>query len=215
MHIRPGDRNGRWPLIIYLVRHGQTVWNLEKRRQGQLDSPLTEAGVEQARAVGRLLRVRIESNASMVSSPLGRALQTAELVACELGLELADIRQDPQLMEADHGAWSGLVKEQIKPNYPEQWRQRHADRWNFRFPGGESYADLALRAASWLESLESSEQPLVVVTHEMLSRCLRGHYLGLDSEQTLQLSHPHDHVFIMANGTIETSAPELNLESET
>jgi len=195
-------------LIIYLVRHGQTVWNLEKRRQGQLDSPLTETGIEQARAVGRLLRARTEAGVSMVSSPLGRALQTAELVARELGLEHADIRQDPRLMEADHGAWSGLVKQEIKPNYPEQWRQRRADRWNFRFPGGESYADLARRAASWLENLESPEEPLVVVTHEMLSRCLRGHYLGLDAAQTLQLSHPHDHVFIMANGTIETCAPE-------
>ena len=203
-------------MIIYLVRHGQTDWNLEKRRQGQLDSPLTETGIEQARAVGRLLRARIESCADplLVSSPLGRAMQTAELVARELGLGHGDIRPDAQLMEADHGAWSGLLKEEIKPNYPEQWRQRHQDRWNFRFPGGESYAELALRAAHWLESLETEEENLVVVTHEMFSRCLRGHYLGLDSAQTLQLSHPHDHVFIIADGTIQTCAPQQNPESE-
>src|SRR5206468_11831561 len=73
--------------VIYLVRHGQTEFNRERRIQGHVDSPLTELGVRQARAVGWLLRDLIRDPAGwrVVSSPLGRAASTAEIVAWMLG----------------------------------------------------------------------------------------------------------------------------------
>src|SRR6185503_4782740 len=78
-----GDR----PRVIYLVRHGQTEFNRERRIQGHVDSPLTELGVRQAQAVGRLLADLIRDPAGwrIVSSPLGRAASTAEIVSKKLG----------------------------------------------------------------------------------------------------------------------------------
>ena len=74
--------------MIYLVRHGQTEFNSERRIQGRFDSPLTDLGVRQARAVGGLLRdlVREPEGWRLVASPLGRAHATAEIVAQRLGL---------------------------------------------------------------------------------------------------------------------------------
>ncbi len=192
-------------MTIYLVRHGQTVWNFEKRMQGQCDSPLTPSGIEQAVRIGRDLRAQLgrDGKPEVTSSPLGRAMQTAELVCRELGIEASHILQDDRLMEANHGDWSGLVKADVKQQYPRELAERRENRWNFRFPGGESYVDLARRAALWYASVRDHEGSLVVVTHEMLSRCIRGHYLGLDSAQTLQLSHPHEAVYVLANGQIE------------
>lgn len=192
-------------MILYLVRHGQTLWNVEKRMQGQHDSPLTETGIGQAKRVGRLLRAQIVSveNLCVVTSPLGRALQTARLICRELELDEAAIRQDDRLMEADHGDWSGLIKAEVKLQFPRELAQRRENRWDFRFPGGESYADLARRAEAWLDSLVQADVVVLAVTHEMMSRSLRAHYLGLDPEQTLQLAHAHDEVFVLQNGRID------------
>lgn len=76
---------------IYLVRHGETVWNLSGRLQGHLDSPLTAAGVEQARAVSRVLRHEISDvhQVCIETSPLGRAYETAKVIAEGIGIDSA------------------------------------------------------------------------------------------------------------------------------
>jgi len=71
---------------IFLVRHGETEWNRMRRYQGWLDSALTEAGIGQAQAIGRLLRgVADAATAEIVASPIGRARRTAKLIQAELG----------------------------------------------------------------------------------------------------------------------------------
>ena len=82
--------------LVYLVRHGETLWNREGRMQGRLDSPLTRHGQDQARRMGQMLVRLIDepTGFSLVSSPLGRAYHTMELIAGELGVDPKRCRID-------------------------------------------------------------------------------------------------------------------------
>jgi len=101
--------------VIYLVRHGETIWNEAGRQQGQLDSPLTAKGSAQAQAVGRTLRHILQGARGVLieSSSLGRARQTAFLIGAELGIHSNEIRTSPLLMEHKLGVWEGLTYAEI------------------------------------------------------------------------------------------------------
>lgn len=196
---------------IYLVRHGETEWNRERRYQGQLDSPLTAHGVAQARRVARLLRtlVAAQSECALVASPLGRAKQTASLICQELGRDPGSCRYDPALMEMAWGDWEGRKAEDIEREEPALWAERVRSKWSFVPPGGESYAIVWGRARRWLESV--AEEPAVVaVTHSGFGRVLRGLHLGLAPDQVLALDGPHDTFFRLSPGSIARfdAAPE-------
>lgn len=189
---------------IYVVRHGQTAWNIAGRRQGRSDSPLTELGIAQAVAVGRALRRELdgENGVALVCSPLGRARVTARIVCRELGFRDSAIAVDPLLAEYDQGEWEGFTAAEIEARYPGLQARRAAEKWSFAIPGGESYADAHARARRWLGAREE-EGTTIAVTHEMLSRTLLGAYAGEPPEAMLARSHPHDRIFRMCDGAIQ------------
>lgn len=196
---RPPRRDGA---LIYLVRHGETVWNQAGRQQGHLDSPLTPKGMEQARAVGRRLRQILADAPTIVleSSPLGRARATARLIAAELGIAAGDIRPAPLLREHSLGAWEGLTYAEIDERYPGARQVREADKWRYVIDGGESYALVSERAKRWLAGCTA---PLTVaVTHEMTSRALQGAYAALSPHDTLARGHGHDRLYRLHGGEI-------------
>ncbi len=89
---------------LYLLRHGQAEYNVKKLVQGRCNSPLTELGVEQAHMAGAWLREHGVAPDAIVSSPLGRAMQTAEVVACELGFA-GEVRPEPGIIERAYGSF--------------------------------------------------------------------------------------------------------------
>jgi broad specificity phosphatase PhoE len=195
---RPQARNA----LIYLVRHGETVWNQAGRQQGQLDSPLTPKGVEQARAAGRFLQRILPEEVDVVleTSPLGRARTTAELIAVELGIAGPDVRSSPLLMEHALGAWEGLTYAEIDDRFPGARQAREADKWRYVIDGGESYALASERARRWLAGCGAA--PTVAVTHEMMSRTIQGAYASLSPAATLARSHPQDRLYRLDGGAI-------------
>lgn len=192
---------------IYLVRHGETEWNREERIQGHLDSPLTPKGRHQARAAGRLLGRLIEDPAALAlyASPLGRARQTADIVADALGLGAQPWRHDERLKEITWGDWDGRTHAEIEARWPGGLDRREARHWTAVPPGGESYAMLASRVESWLKSL-SGHECRVLVAHGTLGRVLRGLYLGLSNVETLALDEPQNALFRLARGGVERHA---------
>ena len=180
---------------VYLARHGQTEWNVAGRRQGRLDSPLTAHGVVQARHNASLLSEHQIDG--VFSSPLGRARRTAEILAVGRPVTVLD-----DLAEVSHGEWSGLTSAEIDAGWPGQRVAREADKYAFRFPGGESYADADVRAGRALAEIARSgaRRPLVV-SHEMVGRMLLKQLGVADS---LQLRQPSDVVYrVCADGGIE------------
>ncbi len=189
---------------IYLVRPGETAWNREGRQQGQLDSPLTVKGIEQARATGRALK-KILPEGKLIcveTSPLGRASHTAALLCSELGLDVTALVVSPLLLEHHLGAWQGLTNAEIDSQYPGERRAREANKWDYVVPGGESYAAVHARAQQWLAGKRHAPVT-VAVTHEMFSRALQGAYAGLTPAQTLGRSHYQGRLFRMHDAQME------------
>jgi len=176
---------------VFLARHGETEWNLLRRRQGRLDSPLTGAGVAQARRHAESLAD--QGIDRVFASPAGRALTTARIIAATLGLPVETV---DELAELDHGGFSGLIDEEIDARYPGERQRRTTDKYGWRFPDGESYADADTRAAKALDRIarHPTRRPLLV-SHEMIGRMLLRRLLALDPEDAVHRPHPHDVVY--------------------
>lgn len=189
---------------IHLVRHGETLWNAAGRYQGALDSPLTERGREQARAVGRLLARLADGQPPLPAavSPLGRTRETAALIAeaCPL-----DIALEPRLAEVSVGSWDGLTDYEIEAEYPGALDGANAFDWFFRSPDGEGFEAAAARISSWLSEASG---PVAAVTHGLASRIVRGLYLGLGREAMLALQAPQDGLFVLHAGAAEWVAAD-------
>ena len=188
-------------MSLYLVRHGQTEFNLAGRYQGALDSPLTSLGVEQAGQMGALLATLVPAETPIVSSPLGRARHTAEIIAETGSLSLPTF--DARLAEVSLGVWDGMTDEDIDFTFPGARDGTTRWDWYFAAPDGERYEAIAARLSEWLGEATASERPLVAVSHGVAGRVIRGLYAGLDRNETLKLDVPQDAVFRLAGGRIE------------
>jgi len=185
---------------IYLLRHGQTEWNVEGRYQGQLDSPLTQLGKAQAKANALKLKHYINTDTTtFFASPLGRAKSTALLMATTLGKEASEIIFEERLQEFNYGIFEGNTKAFCRTTFKEEFEAREADKWHYVLEGGESYVMVTQRLRAWLKSVEN-EEVIVVVAHEMINRALRGLYLNLESNKTLTLFQPNDLLIKLENG---------------
>lgn len=149
-------------VTFLVVRHGETVWNREGRIQGHGDSPLTERGLAQAREVaGRLAR---EPVAALYASDLGRARETARLVAASAGME---VKVDPGLRERAFGVLEGRTWDEIEREDPGCVR-RLAEDPGYAAPGGESLAqfrDRVTEALARISRTTESGRAIAVITH--------------------------------------------------
>src|SRR5215213_8361334 len=145
--------------VIYYIRHGETAWNAEGRFQGSQDIPLNDLGRTQAAAAGRILAGLIARDGHaatalpFVSSPLGRARLTMELVRETLHLPPADYTVDDRLREIGYGQWEGLTLPQMQLHDAATFTARQQDKWTVAAPSGESYASVTLRMRVWFDSL--------------------------------------------------------------
>lgn len=190
----PQDRHV--PERLFLVRHDQTRWNLAHRLEGQQDSPLTGDGIRQAKSVAERLVGR--GITTVCTSPLGRTLRTALIIAARIDAEVVEV---PGLAEVDHGEMAGLTWGEIDERFPTAREERAGNRYGWAFPRGESYAQARARARQALSSCGwASTGAPVLVTHEMLGRMIRAELGGLEPASALSLRHPHDVVFEIDRG---------------
>jgi probable phosphoglycerate mutase len=147
---------------LIIVRHGQTHWNLKLIRQGHLDSPLTEQGVAQAKALGE--RLARESFTALYSSDLGRALQTAQMIAEATGHKVVT---DRRLRERHLGIFQGLNGDEIREKYPEEYRLHRTVGPTYVIPDGESVEQQVARNVEYLKEIAERHlgEKIVVVTH--------------------------------------------------
>ena len=187
---------------IFVMRHGQTEWNRAGRHQGQLDSPLTELGIEQAAIQGRLLHDAVghRDDVDALTSPQGRASHTAKIALADLGI---DARPDPRLMEIGFGQWQGLTFDEMARGWPEHTKNADTEpfAWHFQAPGGESFDAICDRAMAVLNSLAG---PTILVTHGVTSRILRGLWLGLDMDGMQALPGGQGCVYHLSDGDQRT-----------
>ena len=157
------------PTRFGLIRHAQTVWNLDKMIQGQKDSSLTTTGRAQSRTWGeRLAPLPLDR---ILTSDLGRTVATAELINMALKLPM---KKTSQLRELDWGVWTGRRIRDIENEIPEELRIMEQAGWQFCPPGGESRRAVWLRSRGALEDASKRwpGETILTVTHEGVIKCL-------------------------------------------
>jgi broad specificity phosphatase PhoE len=157
------------PVRILLVRHGETVFNVEGRWQGQADSPLTERGVAQARQLA--VALRDEPIRAVYSSDLGRAVATAAEVAVAHGLAVSP---DRRLREIDVGAWTGLSRTQIETGFGDMLHRWAYHPATLRLPGGETLAEAHARGMAFFAECmpDHLDQTVVVIAHGAIGQAI-------------------------------------------
>jgi probable phosphoglycerate mutase len=165
---------------LYLVRHGQTAWNVEGRLQGTSDQPLNDMGREQADKAAASLASVLRPDAVIVSSPLARAQDTAVVIARAVGAEL---HTDVRLIERSYGVWEGLTWEERyaqDPTESERWQARKEP----RIAGYEGHELVVRRMREALDewSARAPGRDLVFVTHGSSGRMLMLSLLRLETD---------------------------------
>ena len=152
------------------------------------------------RALAREL-AREERPTVFVRSPLGRTRETSLIVGRALGLDPAEWRDDPRLVELGYGQWEGSSWQEIETHTPNALAGWKADPERYCPPGGESHAALRLRAAAVLADIAASNTRTVVIGHGVSGAVLRGLNLGLDARAMFVLEKPQDAFFHLTHGT--------------
>jgi len=164
-------------MILYLIRHGETDWNVERRCQGFSDSPLNETGRRQAEATARHLSdIKIDA---IYSSTLGRAYEMACLIA---GYHGVSVQTTDAFRELNQGEFEGLTLTELVENHSDflqRWLSNPAD---IKVPGGESMRELQARAWSALEEIVEGRDDgnVVVVSHNLCNLALLCRIMKLD-----------------------------------
>lgn len=186
---------------IGLIRHSMTLWNEEKKIQGQLDSPLSSKGRAMAETWGK--RLGPLEWQRIISSDLGRAKDTAAIINQRLHIPCST---DSLLREQNWGAWTGLTLAEIKQQDKARLKIAQKKGWQFKPPGGESRATVLKRS---LEALSQASQAwpgqrVLIVCHEGVIKCLLYHLCGrafLPEEPTI-LKKYHLHILAMHNSAL-------------
>lgn len=185
---------------LYVVRHGETVWNVEQRVQGRLDSALTVDGQAQAGVNGECIRSLGEVQL-VIASPLGRTRETAYLINSFVG---APIQFEDALMERDCGDWSGFTLAELEAQFPQAFAERNRDPFHHRPPNGENLPDMLARVQPFLDSLFQLEHDAIaLVTHGIMSRAILTYFLDLGPVEASRVRHPNDLVYRLRFGATD------------
>jgi probable phosphoglycerate mutase len=182
-------------LTLYVVRHGETEYNVAGCASGHDDSPLTENGQTHARDNGRTLRAVAGDLGALdfYASPLHRTCCTMELLREAAGLPATGYRADRRLMEGDLGDHTLMPAHEML-----RLGRESADPWNYPRPGGESLAIIHARAGRFLNTLTRDS---VIVTHAGTAVVLRAHYLNLSPDEALGYHMPNAGLLRLSKGT--------------
>jgi broad specificity phosphatase PhoE len=165
-------------ITIILARHGETDWNTDIIFRGRADVPLNDAGLRQAGRLGEYLSG--EKIDVIYSSPLKRAVKTAEAIATRQGL---DINIVDNLNDIDCGRWQGLSLQEVKDKYPELYQDWLDTPEQVRLPGGETLAEVRNRVVPFIEDamMRCGEGTILLVSHRVVHKVIIGALLGLDN----------------------------------
>jgi broad specificity phosphatase PhoE len=196
----------QWPRTLWIVRHGQSAGNVARDAaeaaglpvidiaERDIDTPLSELGRRQARALGHWFGEQPPAGRPQVvlCSPYVRARETTRLLleAADIAPDSLRLRVDERLREKEFGILDRLTHFGIRQKYPELGEQRaHVGKFYFRPPGGESWCDVILRLRSLLEMMtrEHAGQRVLVVAHQVIVNCMRYLIECMDEAQILAI----------------------------
>lgn len=162
---------------IILARHGETEWNVAEVFRGQIDIDLNETGVKQAELLSGYLST--SAIATVYSSPLKRALKTAEIIAQPHKLK---VNVDPDLIDFNFGKWQGLSHQEVKEKYRDLYATWITHPEQVRMPDGEALEDVSKRVIRVRNKvIENHRGTVVIVGHRVVNKVMICTLLGLDN----------------------------------
>lgn len=187
------------PRRFFLVRHGETDWNVAGRLQGRRDVPLNALGRIQAGRVGRVLHQLAGPPVQLtfVSSPLVRATETMRILRTSLDLPAHDFSTDIRFAELSFGQWEGQTWPELRRRDYEGVRRRDRDPWGFTPPGGENYVQLCQRVMAAIETLPGDA---VIVTHGGVVRAALHVLAGMPADEASALPVRQGAVYVVSGG---------------
>lgn len=194
---------------ILLIRHGQTVWNLQGRPRGRAEVPLDEVGMSQAEATAGYIADRWSPNV-IFHSPLRRTRETAARIAALTG---APLQPHSGFADVDFGAWEGRLPEDIEAHWGDAWRTWQIRPQDVIIPGGENLADAQSRAMAALREicLARFNQVLVVVSHTAINRLLLMGMLDIGLQHFWHLSQDAGAINVISYDGQEFTLDKMNL----
>jgi broad specificity phosphatase PhoE len=179
---------------LYILRHGETVWNAQGRMQGVLNSPLTEQGRAQAARQAEILAGIDLRGFDCLSSPQGRAFETAAIAVAR---QVDHVRTDDRLSEIGVGQWAGKLRSALAPEMGYAEGPDGALELYEQAPEGEGFDALEARCSAFLATLT---RPSVLVTHGITSRMLRVVLTGAGRAGMAGIGGGQGVVFHLLNG---------------
>ena len=182
---------------LILVRHGESEWNRAGRIQGQVNSPLTDLGINQAKATRDYLSgILINQELEIYTSPLDRALQTAEIIAQGIEYPSRKIIIEERLNDFNLGEISGTFGwDKVAEIFPEQAQLRLQDPMRFHPSGGESGAEFEARLRSLLEDLKDDDTLKLMVSHGIVNKFIRGILKNLSGKEMVELGESQNTIY--------------------
>ena len=200
---------------LILVRHGESEWNRAGRIQGQINSPLTDLGINQAKAIREYLSgILLNQQLEIYTSPLDRALQTAEIIAQGIEYPSRKIIIEERLNDFNVGEISGTFGwDKVAEIFPEQAQLRLQDPMRFHPSGGESGAEFEARLRSLLEDLMDDGTLKLMVSHGIVNKFIRGILKNLSGKEMVQLGESQNTIYRLEEGEeTEIKLPPSNRE---
>ncbi len=170
---------------IVVVRHGRTEWNRVERFRGRADIALDNVGIKQAEAAAR--RIKEWTISTIYSSPLRRALTTAEIIAATLGLKVQEMSD---IIDIDYGEWQGLLNEEVIARDGRLYTRWIENPDGVKFPGGEEFNEVRQRVSKAVNDLiqRHPKESIVLVSHKVICQSLVLSLLGLDNLHFWQIT---------------------------
>ena len=195
---------------LILIRHGESEWNRAGRIQGQVNSPLTDLGINQAKATRDYLSgILLNQQLEIYTSPLDRALQTAEIIAKGIDYPSRKIIIEERLNDFNLGEISGTFGwDKVAEIFPEQAQLKLQDPMRFHPSGGESGTEFQARLRSLLEDLMDDGTLKLMVSHGIVNKFIRGILKNLSGKEMVELGESQNTIYRLEQGEeIEIKIP--------
>ena len=200
---------------LILVRHGESEWNRAGRIQGQVNSPLTDLGISQAGAISDYLSgIFLNQELEIYSSPLERAIQTAQIIAKGIDHLSSEVIIEERLNDFNLGEISGTYGwDKVAEIFPEQAQLRLQDPMRFHPSGGESGAEFEARLRSLMKEMKGDDTTKLLVSHGIVNKFIRGIYKNISGKEMINLGESQNTIYCLEHGDeTEIKIPPSNRE---
>lgn len=192
---------------LFLTRHGETIWNTERRMQGHNNSSLTELGIRQAEWL--FDRLREEEIDVVLSSPLGRAMQTSRLLISNRMLEIITV---DELKEINLGCWEGCLSEEVEKDFPIEYHSFWNEPDKYVSIDGESFLELIERVKYFLTNIlvKYKDKNVLIVAHAVVIKALLN---VIETNGELSRLWEGSHIFPTSLSTLRYENDKIHIDS--